>query len=389
MGTSYIVRVAVVSDSNLWPPDLEDLQERVDARLAEINRLMSTYDPNSELSRFNRSDSTEWFTVSPKTAEVVSAGLRIADETNGAFDPTVGPVVNLWGFGPSKKSAKPPTDEQIAEALGYVGYELLEVRTDPPAIRKEQAQLYLDLSGIAKGYASDEISDLLNELGYSNSMVEIGGEVRTRGTKARKGDWRIGVQKPGAMGNPVQMALPLKDAALATSGDYRNFFEHEGQHYSHTIDPNTGRPVEHGLASATIVANSCMEADALATAVLVMGDEKGLNWCEARDVAALLLTRKGDAIIERPTKAFLELSRLEEPKSMPWLVLVIAMVVFGISLCGMAIGVILSNRRLKGSCGGLASLKDSQGNTMCEACTNPSPECQGEPLQEEEAHQTS
>ena len=307
MGTSYTVRLAPTGEEKIWPPETTALQKQIDQRLAEINRLMSTYDPNSELSRFNQDLSTDWYPVSRETAAVIGQALRIAELTQGAFDPTVGPVVNLWGFGPEKSQTELPSEEQITNTMGYVGYDFVEVRTDPPAVKKESANVYLDLSGIAKGYASDEVSALLAELGFSNSMVEIGGEVRTRGEKGGGNPWLIGVQKPDAQGEPIQMAVPLRDSAMATSGDYRNFYEEGGVRYSHTIDPTTGRPVDHNLASVTIVADNCMEADALATAVLVMGESKGYDWCEQHDLAGLLLVRDAAEMAERRTPRFREL----------------------------------------------------------------------------------
>ena len=311
MGTTYTVRLARGGHFREWPPKVEAVQQRVDQRLAEINSLMSTYDPDSELSRFNRLNSTDWFAVSPELVEVVAAALEVSERTLGAFDPTVGPVVELWGFGPQKGITKPPGDEKIAAAMARIGFKNVRVRSDPPAIRKELADVYLDLSGIAKGYAADSVSRLLAEIGYRNSMVEIGGEVTTRGRKVDGAAWLIGVEKPQSFGDEMQAAIPLNDAGMATSGDYRNFFEHDGVRYSHTIDPATGRPVEHQLAAVSIVAANCMEADALATAVLVMGQRRGYDWCAEQGVAALLLVREGDAINELSTPEFQKLLKSE------------------------------------------------------------------------------
>ena len=306
MGTRYAVSLAAGNGTANWPPDVQEVQQRVEERLAEINRRMSTYDPESELSRFNRLNSSDWFSVSAETAEVVAAALKIAERTSGAFDPTVGPIVNLWGFGPDKSRMEIPGDGPIAEALQRVGYEKVSVRMNPPAIRKSLPEVYLDLSGIAKGYASDEISALLDDLGFPNTMVEIGGEVRTRGAKIDGSPWRIGIEQPDDLDRQVHAAVTLLNAGMATSGDYRNFFEHEGVRYSHTIDPATGRPVGHSLAAVSIVAPTCMEADALATAVLVMGDQKGYDWCLAEDVAAMFLVRQGEQIVQRATPSFQE-----------------------------------------------------------------------------------
>lgn len=312
MGTRYAISLAHDSQGADWRPDVLEVQRQVDQRLAGINRLMSTYDPNSELSRFNRYDGKDWFGVSPETAQVVAAALEIAERSSGAFDPTVGPVVNLWGFGPDKGRLEPPSDAAVAEALEKVGYLKVSVQMDPTALKKSLPAVYLDLSGIAKGYAADELGDLLATLGFSNSMVEIGGEVRTRGRKTDGSPWRIGIEQPDERSRQVHAAVRLVDAGMATSGDYRNFFEHQGTRYSHTIDPATGRPVRHRTAAVSIVAPTAMEADGLATAVLVMGDRRGYDWCMEQGVAAMLLVREGDEIVERSTPRF---EKLLERKS--------------------------------------------------------------------------
>jgi len=307
MGTRYTVRFNEwYSIRNLLVAgtDVNQLQEQVDARLAEINGMMSTYDSQSELSRFNQSNSTDWFTVSRETADVTRFALDTAKRTDGAFDPTVGPVVNLWGFGPDKRRTV-PTDEEIDDALSNVGFHQLEARLEPPALRKTNPSLYLDLSAIAKGFAVDEISDLLvKRAGRTDSMVEIGGEVRTRGTHPDDTAWRIGVEKPNSSRASIQTVLELKDSALASSGDYRNFFKANGILYSHTIDPKTGRPVQHQLATVSVLTDNCMEADALATAMLVMGEERGYNWCVEHEVAALFLIREEDGIREKASPRF-------------------------------------------------------------------------------------
>lgn len=309
MGTSYSVRV-VSKDNQL---DLDAIQQKVDDRLSEINRMMSTYDPKSELSRFNRHESQDWFSVSEETALVVEFALKVAADSEGAFDPTVGPVVNLWGFGPKKPRNLPPSAEDIAAALQRIGHNKLQVRRDPPALRKTQADLYVDLSAIAKGFGVDDVSRLLKELGFANSMVEIGGEVRTRGSKSGNEPWRIGVEKPDSKGRKLQEIFELHEGALATSGDYRNFFEREGVRYSHTINPATARPVQHNLATVSVLADKCLEADALATALLVMGDSKGYDWCIQHKVAAMFLIRNGKQVSERATPRFEELTTRQQP----------------------------------------------------------------------------
>ncbi|MCO6047939.1 FAD:protein FMN transferase [Aeoliella sp. ICT_H6.2] len=384
------------------------VQQLIQNRLNEINSLMSTYDPGSELSRFNTSKSTEWFEVSAETANVVAAALGVAKSSEGAFDPTVGPLVNLWGFGPDGRRKEPPTDEQIQEAFQRVGYQQVEVQLDPPAIRKSNPEVYLDLSAIAKGYAADAVSEMLKghaELANTYSMVEIGGEIRTRGAHGDE-PWKLGIQRPdsdeGTMTHVVEID---NNAALATSGDYRNFFADHGQRYSHTIDPKTGRPVTHDLATVTVRCPTCMEADALATALSVMGPEQGYAWAEANNVAAILGERANGQPRELITPAWQATEELrgqqpnaeatasdpgQQSESSGLLTyVVISLVAFLLAIGGMAIGVILSNRCIKGTCGGIANLQGSDGKTACELCSNPSPTCSGNPQNQEPVESSS
>lgn len=289
-----------------------DVQAAVDELLAKINQQMSTYDPRSELSQFNASVSTEWIDVSPDTAKVVTYALKVAKDSNGWFDPTVGPVVNLWGFGPDGRRRSPPTDAEVADALVKIGYDKIEARLDPPALRKHDPAVYLDLSAVAKGYASDAVADLLVEQGFAECMVEIGGEVATRGKKRNGDPWRIGLQQPDAIVGEVESVVSLAGEAVATSGDYRNFFEVDGVRFSHTIDPTTGRPATHRLATVTVRASRCMEADALATTLLVMGPKRGYDWASEQGVAALFIERHDDAYRQQATPAW---KQSDEPAS--------------------------------------------------------------------------
>ena len=298
MGTSYSIRY-------YGGPESEALQPQVNDLLAKINRQMSTYDPESEISRFNRSGEQDWFNVSRETADVVSLALGIAERTAGAFDPTVGPAVNLWGFGPDGRVVEAPSAEAIAAALTRIGYHNLEVRPEPPALRKKLPELYVDLSAVAKGYASDAVTELLESAGVVASMVEIGGEVRTRGTKPEGKPWQIGIEQPNDRDRRIREKLPMKNGALATSGDYRNFFSQDGVRYSHTIDPQTARPVRHSLATVSVWAETCAEADAVATALMVLGEDRGYDWCERHGVAAMFLVREADdTITQRRTSHF-------------------------------------------------------------------------------------
>ena len=298
MGTTYSVRY-VDANCDAGPTTLKAY---VAERLAKLNSRMSTYDERSELSKFNQQQSDDWFSVSVETATVVAFALQLAAETKGAYDPTIGPVVNLWGFGPDKRRPSAPTDDAIAEALTRVDYQAVEVRMDPPALRKSRPDIYLDLSSIAKGYASDMVGQLLHDEGAASYMVEIGGEVATRGAKPDGSAWRIGIENPNPKNRTYKDIVELSGDALATSGDYRNYYERDGVRYSHTIDPTTGRPVRHNLTTVTVRAKRCMEADAWATALLVMGPEKGYNWAQQRGIAALLVERDKQGYREQATK---------------------------------------------------------------------------------------
>ncbi|MEN0109441.1 MAG: FAD:protein FMN transferase [Planctomycetota bacterium] len=306
MGTRYAVSLVGGDEAAA-----QSLKAKIDLRLAELNRRMSTYDPGSELSRFNASrEAGGWFAVSGETATVVAYAVAVADQSGGAFDPTIGPVVNLWGFGPGDAVDRPPEAARIDAALAAVGYGGIETRVGPPALRKASGEAYVDLSAVAKGYGVDAVCEVVAAAGYTSFMVEIGGEVRAAGRKPNGASWRIGVERADEPlrfegGRRLQEVVPLSDRALATSGDYRNFFEHDGVRYSHTIDPRTGRPVTHALATVSVLAETCMEADAIATALLVLGPTEGYDWAVERGVAALLVERSAEGQLrERATPAW-------------------------------------------------------------------------------------
>ena len=297
MGTTYSATLA-------RPPgdlDRAALRETIDARLADIERQMSTYDPESELSRFNQQQTTDWFPVSPAVVKVIDEAARVSRFSAGAFDVTVGPLVDLWGFGPKETRAAAPDMAQVARAQALVGYEKLQIRMDPPALRKTTPGLRVDLSAIAKGYAVDELSRLLSARGLNDHLVEIGGELRGKGHNARDRPWRIGVENPGPGLREAYAAVYPGDRGLATSGDYRNAFERDGQRYTHVIDPIGGRAQTHALASVTVVAASCMRADALATALLTAGPERGYRLAERAGIAALFIERTDRGFTDRAT----------------------------------------------------------------------------------------
>ncbi len=254
---------------------------------------MSTYRDDSELSRFNRAAADEWFAVSSATAEVVAAAQEISRKTHGALDVTVGPLVRLWHFGPEKVSNarnrfEPPSEAALQSARKLVGYEKLQVRNDPPALRKLTNGLEVDLSSIAPGYAVDQVAALLGQHEVKNFIVEIGGEIRAAGRRDDDKPWRVAIERPLVKRREMYAALEIEDAAISTAGDYRKFFAHDGKRYSHIIDPGTGRPVVHGLASVTVAADTCLEADGWDTALLVMGHERGFEYAEQNSIAALI-----------------------------------------------------------------------------------------------------
>lgn len=294
MGTTYHIKVVA--------PDMPDeaadyLRSKIDEILVRINKQMSTYDPESELSRFNRHEADKAFPVSLATADVVAAAVRLSKSTGGAFDPTVGPLVDLWGFGPEGRRTQPPSDAEIKAALARIGAEHIRVSPSPPTLLKKVPGIRLDLGAIAKGYGVDVVAGFLRKEGFKDFMVEIGGEVYAEGRSPFGRSWRIGIDLPvdrSAPGEALSGVVRLRDRGMATSGNYRNFFKADGSRYSHIIDPRTGRPVDHTLASATVVARTCTRADGAATAVMVLGPEKGIEWLNARGLRALLLVARED-----------------------------------------------------------------------------------------------
>jgi FAD:protein FMN transferase len=264
MGTTY--RVVYVD------PQQRDLKVGVDSLLKVFNQSLSTYIPDSEISRFNKGDSLIFDL--PFFLPVLQASKTIYQLTNGAFDPTVGPVVNLWGFGPGGPQLKDSVN--IAAILPRIGFH--KINFDSKQVKKEVPDMYLDFSAIAKGYGVDVVAAFLQAKAIDNYLVEIGGELVARGVNDKGELWKVGINNPEELGSPDELysIIALDNKGMATSGNYRNFYEVDGVKLSHTIDPQTGRPVRHGLLSATVVANDCMTADAIATALMVMGTEKAI-----------------------------------------------------------------------------------------------------------------
>ena len=309
MGTSYDLKL-VPAPGQTVPADFKT---RVEAMLAGINRQMSTYDPDSELSRFNRNPSTDWIAVSPELQQVVAEGLRTSDLSNGAFDITVGPLVNLWGFGPEPRRDQVPSEEAIAQARERVGYWRLQAREQPPALKKERADLYVDLSALAKGYGVDQLVALVETTGITNYLASIGGEIRARGHNGQGKPWTIAIEKPVPGQRAVERLIRFGDRSVSTSGDYRNFFEQNGQRYSHVINPRTGRPVLQTLASVTVISDRSMVADATATALMVAGPDQGFQIASEHHLAAFFMLIRPDGFQERYTPEFEPYLVTEQP----------------------------------------------------------------------------
>jgi FAD:protein FMN transferase len=280
-----------------------DVAEAIEDELRLVNAEMSTYLPESALSRFNSAPAGEWIPVPRSVAEVVAAANALSRESAGAFDVTVGPLVNLWGFGPSEVDAV-PTPQAVAEVMQNVGYQHLDVRQEPPALRKH-GELYVDLSAIAKGHGVERVMARLDDAGCESMLVDIGGDVGARGVSPARQGWRIGVEVPDPTRyGSVQRIVRLTDGAIATSGDYRNFLDDNGKRLSHTIDPTTGYPVTHDLASVSVLHASPMWADGYATLLNVLGADDGMAYARSHGLAAMFILRGEMGFEERYTPWF-------------------------------------------------------------------------------------
>lgn len=298
MGTTYNVKYLPQKDA----PSREQFQREIDRLLEEVNDQMSTYRKDSELSRFNQSRSSDRFTVSSQTATVVKEAIRLNALTMGALDVTVGPLVNLWGFGPEARPEVVPSDTELAERKAMTGIEHLKVEGN--SLQKDLPNLYVDLSTIAKGWGVDVVADYIQSQGIKNYMVEVGGEIRLKGHNREGIPWRIAIEKPDVNQRAVQEIIEPGNMAMATSGDYRNYFEREGIRYSHIIDPRTGRPIHNKVVSVTVLDKSCMTADGLATGLMVLGEEKGMQVAEKENIPVLMIVKTDDGFKEFTSSAY-------------------------------------------------------------------------------------
>ena len=304
MGTTYSIRIAGTVDSE----ELDRLTQDFDHTLQEVNRQMSTWDPDSEISRFNHSGSTDPVEVSTEFAEVVSRALAFSQSSGGAFDPTLQPLLNLWGFGSEAGQRKVPVEAAIRDAKQKTGWQKVSV-APPSSLQKDAPEISLALGAIAKGYGVDAVAAVLDAHGHENWFVEIGGEVAAQGTNPDGVPWKIGIQYPSTQvdDDRLQGILHISAGAVATSGDYRNYIEEGGAIYSHILDPRSGQAVYSSTASVSVYADNCTDADAIATALFVMGPEGGMKWVEQMPgIEALFLVRETNgSIAEKISSGFI------------------------------------------------------------------------------------
>lgn len=292
MGTYWRASLAGVDNARQ-----AELREKIQAQLDGDDRLMSTYKTDSALSRFNQSRSTEPYAVDEAMSDIVTMALRIGAKTEGAMDITVGPLVNLWGFGPDKQPVKTPTQAQIDAAKALTGLHHLTVinQSGKQWLQKDLPGLYVDLSTVGEGYAADHLARLMEQNGISRYLVSVGGAVVTRGTNAEGKAWRVAIQKPTDRENAVQAVVDLNGHGISTSGSYRNYYELDGKRLSHVIDPQTGQPIQHKLVSATVIATTALEADGWDTGLMVLGTEKAKQVAQKEGLAVYLITKEGDS----------------------------------------------------------------------------------------------
>ncbi|HSP56935.1 MAG TPA: FAD:protein FMN transferase [Halomonas sp.] len=289
-GTFYQVSVA----DPLTLGEANALEEGIVAELEAVDAAMSTWRDDSELSAFNDAPVGEWQPLSDELIEVLSISQSVGEASDGALDITIGGLVNLWSFGPEARPREMPDDETLAARLAEIGPDSLEMEVESRQARRVR-DVFIDLSAVAKGHATDRVANYLERQDMEHYLVNLGGDLLARGYRDRENTpWQIGIEKPHNGPQQSRHILPLHDISVATSGDYRNYFEAEGQRYSHTLDPRTGRPIEHRLASVTVAHPSNAWADAWATALMVLGDEQGMAVARDQRLEVLMIVRDED-----------------------------------------------------------------------------------------------
>ncbi|MDY1036119.1 FAD:protein FMN transferase ApbE [Lelliottia sp. CFBP8978] len=291
MGTFW--RVSLV---NIEKHRADELRAKIQTQLDADDQLLSTYKNDSALMRFNLSNSTSLWPVSEAMADIVTEALHVGYKTNGAMDITVGPLVNLWGFGPDKQPVKIPDQAQIDDARARTGLRHLTVMNQygQQYLQKDIPDLFVDLSTVGEGYAADHLATLMSQEGISRYLVSVGGALVSRGVNASQQPWRVAIQKPTDSQNAVQAVVDINGHGISTSGSYRNYYELDGKRVSHVIDPLTGRPIAHNLVSVTVIAPTALEADAWDTGLMVLGPEKAKQVVRQEGLAVYMITKEGD-----------------------------------------------------------------------------------------------
>ena len=303
MGSAWTVKIA-----GHLPASNEELRAGVQARFDAVNLALSTYRADSALSHFNNDDSGQWIDIDAELGEVLSYALSLAEDSGGVYDVTVGPLVNLWGFGPDPATSRVPEAAEIENARMHVGWRKVEVETTKRRARKAPG-VRVDLSSLGKGRGVDRVAEYLDAQGITNYLIDLSGKLRARGVNIHAERWRVAVEPPEADATSSQppftpAIVELVDQSVATAGDYRRFFEIDGKHYSHIIDPRTGWPVTHDTVSASAIASDCMQADAMATVLMAMSPDDAVALANRRRLAALLIARTNGELVARHTPAW-------------------------------------------------------------------------------------
>jgi thiamine biosynthesis lipoprotein len=301
MGAAFSVQVVTGPEGLDAAGEVDRLIRR---ELEHLNALMSTWDPDSELSRFNAFSETSPFPVSPETFEAFQWAKALEAETGGAFDVTVAPLIDAWGFGPDGQRDRFPTDEEIARLRQQIGMRHLELDAEASTVRKTSPDLRCEFSAFVPGYAADRLWALLVDRGFSDFLIDVGGELRTRGVNDEGRPWQIAIERPQSVGRAIGRLLAITDLAIATSGDYRNYYEVDGQRVVHILDPRDGRPIRHRLASVTVIDELAVRADGLSTALMVLGPEEGLRLARQLDLPALFIVRTDEGFMELTSPRF-------------------------------------------------------------------------------------
>lgn len=297
MGTTFNIKVFVPQSQ------MRELNLFSDVKtvLAEVNQSMSTYIPNSEINQFNALPANEVMPLSADFRQVVTEAIRLGNQTN-TLDVTMAPLIDLWGFGPDKRPSKKPEASLLNAMVAQIGVDKLVLTKQ--GLMKTQAGLELSFSSIAKGYGIDKVAELLQSHNLTNYMIEIGGEMRISGHKNNQQPWRVAIEQPDSTKRDIHLAFEPNTISVATSGDYRNFYEMDGEIYNHLIDPQTGMPIKHDLVSVTVLHQSAMTADGLATALTIMGMEKAKVYAEQHQLPVYLISKSSNGLVTYASSAF-------------------------------------------------------------------------------------